>query len=224
MSEFNNIPKINLSADSLGKSDKIRTLNLDLKSQEIFRRIGWFKFGKDGSLYFHLKGKSPIVQMGEAAINDGMLVKTKSEDISSITDERKTGTHLSLHPSGEVHVKSHGQEPLVVSNIGEWLPVKTPFTFAYIITEPIENIVTVDKSATQWIINDPSKSIKLDVVIYPVYQKNGKRYFPLYASTVWLGVSPVYSVLINAAELPACESHTFFLAKSIQMPNGKLKR
>ena len=98
MSEWDSIPKINLPAGCLGKTDKIRTVNLDIKSQGIIHQIGWFKFGKDSSLYFHLKGKSPVVQIGEAVLKDGMLVKTKSEDISSIPDERKTGTHLSLHP------------------------------------------------------------------------------------------------------------------------------
>lgn len=192
-------------------------MNLDIKSQGIIHQIGWFKFGKDSSLYFHLKGKSPVVQIGEAVLKDGMLVKTKSEDISSISDERKTGTHLSLHPSGVVHVKNHGQEPLIVSNIGQWLPVKIPFTFAYIVTESVENIDTVDESTTQWIIDDPSKSIKFDVVICPVCQMDGKRCYALNEATVWLGVSPQYAVLINASELPACESHVFFLAEPIQM-------
>ena len=222
--EWDNIPKVKLPSEGFGKTERFRRLFLDLKCRGSFRRIGWLLFGKDGSLYFHIKGRSPILQAGYALVKDGKLIKGKAIDLSSIPNEQKIGTHLSLHPSGEVHVKCHGQKRLLASNIGSWLPVQRPFTFVYIFTESVENLAMVENSDTEWTVDDPGKSLRLNIVVCPRYQKAGISCDPFYESTVCLGLSPHYAVLINANVLPPCESHIFFLASPIHLspPHNEL--
>ena len=223
MSDLEKMPKVILPNTGWGTTNRNRKLYLELKCQNSFRQIGWLLFGKDGSLYFHRKGQSPILEVGNAIVKEGKLIKTDKIDISSVLDEQKVGTHLSLHPSGEVHVKSYGQKPLTVSNIGTWLPVIKPFLFAYIFTEPVGKLEVVERSNTNWIVNDPDKSVRLDIIISPQYKNKEMIYTPLNKSTMWFGHSPRYSILVNAYLTDPCESYMFFLSSPAytEPPNNK---
>ncbi len=208
--DLNDLPQINVPDDTMGPTKKFRLQNIILSCQGTRRGIGKLLFGPNGSLYFFPKWKSPVTEIGNAIQKDGKLIKGAPQDISSLSLEDRTRIHLSLHPSGQVHIKSSNRKELTVAQIGPWLPVTQPFTFAYIYTAPVGTLPEVQTSGPAKECNDPEKSLRLDVIISPLYEKDGQTHVPFHHSTIFVGFSPLYAVLLNATPIPPCESQFFF--------------
>lgn len=216
--DWKDLPKIKIPDGIMGPTKKSRQLNIDVSCQGKRRRVGWLLFGTDGSLYFHPKGKSAVVQIGNAIQKDGKLVRLDSNDLSPIPMEDRTGIHLSLHPSGLVHVKGSTGNKITAANIGPWTPVKRSFVFAYIFTVPIGNLPEVQEAGPAKELGDPGKSLRLDLIISPLNEKDGHTHVPYYRSTICVGFSPRYAVLVNATPVAPCEPLFFFLASPQNPP------
>ena len=216
----------------MGAENRFRRQHIDIVCEGKARRIGSLRFGKDGSFYFFRKGKTPIAEMGSAVLKDGSLIKTDSADLSSVPLEKRRGVHVSLHPSGQIHVKAAQYEPLTIGNIGPWLPVQRTFVFAYVYTEPVGNLAIAKKSNAIWTARDSKKSLKLDILISPMVNVYGSiklvrdaKCKPILTdrpSTVYIGLSPRYQVFVNITLIPACVGQFYFLASPDKAnPNRK---
>ena len=210
-------PIINVPAELLGSTKRHRHQDILAGCQGKTYVLGWILFGKDGSLYFHRRGKLPVTEIGIAASKGGKLITTESADISSLALESRVGTHLSLHPSGQVHVKSGTGHRICVGSIGPWLPVQQAFTFAHVFTEPIGSLPETcgNKQPSRMVQgSDLGCSLRLDLIIAPLNEKDGKVRVPFPVSTIFVGLSPRYAVLVNAAPHAACEPRIYFLSRS----------
>lgn len=215
--DWRGLPMFNVPPDTLGPTKRHRHQDILVGCRGKTYALGWILFGKDGSLYFHRRGQLPVTEIGIAVNEGGKLVDKESADISSLPTEFRIGTHLSLHPSGEVHVKSGKGHRLCVGSIGCWLPVRQAFSFAYVFTEPIGNLpepAGIAQTGPKFDVQDPSCSLRLDFVIAPLNERDGKAHVPVLRSTVFLGLSPRYAVLVNAQPHQACESRIYFLSRS----------
>jgi hypothetical protein len=196
--EIENISTIHLPSNNFGISNKHRTMQLDLKCQNIFYQIGKIWFGRDHSIYFSFKEKIFLLEMGDAVIKDGSFRTTSYEDLSQIPISQRNNIHLSLHPSGEIHLKSDGQKPVTKMNIGKWFPVKKEFIFAHIYTCRIRDLKVIKTSKNPWEVYDPDTAIRLDFVIKPLGQKDGKYFYTYDTTTIWQGMdSPNYGICLN---------------------------
>ena len=218
---WENLPHRQIPNGILGPTKRFRQQNIDVLCHGKCRRIGWLLFGKDGSFYFHPKGKSPVIQVGNAVQEDGKLVKLDSHELSAIPLEGRTGIHLSLHPSGRVHVKGSAGKEITVAEIGPWLPVRRRFVFAYVYTVPVGNLPEVSEADPATEMRDPGRSLRLDLMLCPLNEEDGQVRVPYYHSTIYVGFSPRYAVLVNATPVPPCEPVFFFLASPIvRNPEG----
>jgi hypothetical protein len=209
--DWNDLPQINIPDDAMGPTKKFRRQIIDFSCQGKRRRIGRLLFGNDGSLYFFPKWKSAVIQIGNATQKDGKLIKSTSSELSSLPPDDRTGIHLSLHPSGQVHVMSSNRKQLTVAQIGPWLPVRQPFVFAHVYTESVGMLPEVRMSGPATEFGDPKKSLRLDIIICPLNEKAGQAHVPFHHSTIYIGLSPRYAVLLNATAIPPCEPQFFFL-------------
>jgi len=150
--------------------------------------------------------------VGDGVLCDGKLIKTSVTDMTSSSLEHRTGTHISLHPSGEAHVKSGSRAVIVAANIGQWLPVRRAFVFAHWFTAAIRTLPLAQGGGPAFGVADASKSLRLDIVICPLQRTGDKEYVPYNENTLFLGWSPHYAVLLNAEAIPACDPCVFFLA------------
>ena len=213
METWDGLPIREIPPDILGKTKRFRQQNIVVCCQGVDRKIGWLLFGKkDKSFYIYQSGKSPVIQVGTAILKNGKFVKQNSMDVTDLPLDIRAGTHLSLHPTGEAHVKSGANKCLTVANIGQWLPVRQPFTFAYWFTAPVGTLSEANTAGRAFEVADPSKSLRLDIIISPLQRRAEKAYVPYYTNTMFLGWSPHYAVLLNAVMVPACEPCLFFLA------------
>jgi len=216
--DWKDLPHRRVPNGTMGPTKKFRQLNIDVSCQGKRRRLGWLLFGKDGSLYFHPKGKSPVIQVGNAVLRDGNLVKLDAHDLSPIPVEDRTGIHLSLHPGGRVHVKGSTGKKITVAEIGPWLPVWRSFLFAYVFTVPVGNLPEVQDAGPATEVDDPGKSLRVDLILCPLNEKDGQARVPYYRSTIYVGFSPRYAVLVNATPVAPCEPLFFFLASAQNPP------
>lgn len=211
------LPILNVPPELLGATKPHRQQDIIVGCQGKTYALGWILFGKDGSLYFHRKGQGPVTEIGIAMLREGKLVDTQSTDISSLPLEFRVGTHLSLHPSGQVHVKSGAGHKVCVGDVGPWLPVAQSFTIAYVFTEPVCSLPPVRNSkqlASKFELADPGCSLKLDIVIAPLNEKDGKVYVPFMNSTIFGGLSPLYAVRVDAVPHAACQPRIFFMSQT----------
>jgi len=215
--DLSDLPIFNVPEGTLGPTKRHRQQDILVGCQGKTYALGWILFGRDGSLYFHRRGQSPVTEIGMAVKQEGKLVTTQATDISSLPLEARVGTHLSLHPSGQVHVKGGRGHKLSVGSIGAWLPVREAFTFAHVFTEPIRSLREADqaaKAAKALQVADPASSLRLDVIVAPLNEKDGKVHVPFMTSTIFTGLSPRYAVLVNAVPSPSCEPRIYFLSRS----------
>lgn len=206
----------------MGTQGKFRRTFIDVLCEGKARRIGWLLFGQDGSLYFHPKGKTPIGAIGRAKLKNGTFIKIDSADLSSIPLAKRSGVHLSLHPSGQVHVKAPGHDPLTIDNIGSWLPVRHSFVFGYVYTDPVQSLPIVEKSNAIWIVPDSEKSLEVDILILPRANISAPVKAVKYIKTrttltsrpspVYIGFSPRYRVVVNISIIAPCSGQFYFLA------------
>ncbi len=212
------LPTFNVPPELLGPTKRHRLQDILIGSEGKTYALGWILFGKkDQSLYFHRRGRSPVTEMGIAVKKEDKLITTQSVDVSSLPLESRVGIHLSLHPSGEVHVKSGNGHRLCVGSIGPWLPVRQVFTFAHVFTEPLAFLPETDnvKQPVQMVqVGDPKKSLRLDIIVVPLNEDHGMAHVPFMVSTIFLGLSPRYAVLINAHLLSPCEPRIYFLSRT----------
>ena len=165
---WESLPQRQIPDGAMGPTKKFRQQNIDVSCEGKRRRVGWLLFGTDGSLYFHPKGKSPVIQVGNAVQRDGKLVKADSHDISPIPLEDRTGIHLSLHPGGRVHVKGSAGKAITVAEIGPWMPVRRAFVFAYVFTVPIGALPEVSDAGPTIEVGNPGQSLRLDLIVSPL--------------------------------------------------------
>jgi hypothetical protein len=183
-----------------------------VSSQGKAHKIGWLEFGRDGSLYLQIYASQPIVDIGTAVLKNSILTKTASQGVGTIPLDERTGVHLSLHPSGKVHIRRGRKRPIVVTHLGCWLPVIVPFVFALVFTEAVNSLPRVQAKGQMYDVPDPGDSLRLEVVISPLYEDAGQAHVPLCKSTVCVGFSPRYAVLLNLTPIQSCEPHIFFLS------------
>ncbi len=211
-----NLPVYEISQKALGATKRHRKLDILVSCEGTTRAIGWLLFGKtDQSLYIHQAGKSPIIKVGNAVLRDGRLVPISEKDVARLCETQRSGTHISLHPSGEVHMKSADGTKITAASIGRWLPVTVPFVFAYWFTGIIETLPLSDCGGPAFEVADAGKSLRLDVVVSPLQRKDQKAYVPYQKNTSFLGWSPHYVVLLNATVISPCEPCVFFLASPV---------
>ena len=216
--DWKDLPHRQVPDGTMGPTKKFRQQNIDVLCDGKRRRIGWLLFGRDGSLYFHPKGKSPVIHVGKAVQKDGKLVKLDSHELSAISLEDRTGIHLSLHPSGRVHVKGSTRKEITVAEIGPWLPVRRRFVFAYVYTVPVGDLPEVSEAGPATEVGDQGKSLRLDLILSPLNEKDAQARVPYYHSTVYIGFSSRYAVLVNATPVAPCEPQLFFLASAQEPP------
>ena len=216
--DLNRLPKFRMPEAVMGVADRHRRLNIVLNCQGKGRKAGWMLFGKDGSFYFHPQGKNPVVEVGEAVKTEDVFVKRRAIDVTGRVLEERSGIHVSLHRSGRVHVRGTGGEPLVATDFGAWLPVETAFTFAYIFTQPVADMPEVDVVPRAYEVPEPSQSVRLRIVISPYAELEGEKMVPFLKSTVCIGQSPRYAVLLDATTIPPCQLSVLILAS----PQGLL--
>ena len=211
------LPIFRVPPELLGASKRHRRQDLLISCRGSIHNLGWILFGNDGSLYFHRKGELPVTHVGVAVSEGGKLTDKESLDVSDLPLQCRKGTHLSLHPGGEVHIKSGGGKKLCVGNIGPWLPVREAFSVAYVFTEPVGNLPTVDskkRSPRLVQVPDPNSSLRLEVIVAPLTEYDGRSGVLSEHSTILVGLSPKYGVRLNAAIHPPCEPRIFFLYRS----------
>lgn len=215
--DWDGLPTYEMPPSLLGSTKRHRQQDILIGCLGKTYELGWILFGKDGSLYFHRRGRLPITEIGMAVNEGGKLIDIESTNILSLPIEYRIGAHLSLHSSGKVHVKSGRGRKLCVGNIGAWLPVQQAFIFAHVFTEPVGNLPetpTKAQMARLLEIQDPLRSLRLDIIIAPLNEKVGKAHVPFLTSTIFLGFSPRYAVLVNAQPHAACNPRIFFLSRS----------
>ena len=214
--DSNDLPIFNVPESNFGPTKRHRQQNILIGCQGKTYTWGWILFGKDGSLYIHQSGQSPVTEIGIAVEEEGRLVTKQATDISSLPLDSRVGTHLSLHAeTGQVHIKSGSGHKLCVGSIGPWLPVQQTFSFAHIFTAPIVSLQEADineRAMRMDIFADNTRSALLDIIVAPLIQQNGKLVVPIQQSNIFVGFSPQYAVLINAVSLPpCCEPRIYFL-------------
>jgi hypothetical protein len=172
--------------------------------------------GKDASLYLHPAGANPITEVGTALPIGGKLVWTERSDMTGIALPSRSGTHISLHPSGQVHLKGGDGHRLTVAEVRGWFPVTTEFLFAYWFTPPVRSLPPAEAGAAQGFpVDDSASSLRLEVTICPPKKTRGRIGIPTKRNTLFVGYSPHYWVRLDGYIVPACDSSIFFLASPV---------
>jgi hypothetical protein len=216
MDMLDGIPMRDVPPGVMGSTDKHRRLNILVSSGGQVHRIGWLLFGKDASFYIHQTGRVPIVEVGTAIPTGGNLVPIKRFSTTDLPLSCRTGCHISLHPSGEAHIRASTGKVLTVARIGQWLPVQKRFVFAYWFTGPIRALPIAPTGAQEGFpVPDSSKSLRLEIVICPPQRIGDRVGVPYCNNTLFVGGSPHYWILLNGYIIPACDPCIFFLASPV---------
>lgn len=218
MDTLDGIPVRDVPPGVMGDTDRHRRLNILVSSGGQVHRIGKLLFGKkDASFYIFLAGRDPIVEVGTAISHGGTLVPISRSNKTDVPMLPQSGSHVSLHPSGEVHVKTSAGDVLTAARIGPWLPVQEKFVFAYWFTAPIRALPLAPTGAPQGFpVADSSKSLRLEIVICPPQRHGDRVGVPFFRNTLFVGGSPHYWILLNGHIIPACDPCIFFLGSPVK--------
>lgn len=90
-------------------------------------------------MYFGVPGVTAGV-LGKATLQaDSRLAPIAPErSLSDLPSAACKDFHLSLHPSGHVHLRAHGAKPFASDDMGTWLPVTTVRNWAYFFSDPLD--------------------------------------------------------------------------------------
>jgi len=118
MDTLDGIPMQDVPPGVMGSTDRHRRLNILVSSDGQVRRIGKLLFGKkDASFYIFLAGRDPIVEVGTAISHGGRLVPISRSNNTDVPMLPQSGIHVSLHPSGEVHVKTSARDVITAASV-----------------------------------------------------------------------------------------------------------
>ena len=190
------IPGRPIGYGRMGCSKKFRRQHIDIWCQGKRRSVGQVLFGlRDESFYYYPRGQPPIVEVGYAVSKPGKVPKPDLKDISELPVTDRIGLHISLHPSGEIHLRNTSHRDLLCHNIGKWLPVRRVFRLASHVTPPIGKLPEIKRSGPACKVQNPEKSLKLRILIGPIGTTPS-------ANNIWYGVSPDYVALVEAEMIP----------------------
>jgi len=176
----------------LGKSGRFQKTTLLAKCAGELYKVGWIRFASDGGLYAQFHQTEPVVARGEAIQSGGQLTPATEVDLAAVPEKHRVDVHLSLHPSGELHVRSGRNTPLVRWNIGSWLPPKAPSLLAHLFSPPISQLLTQSQPRPQdrvFSLADVDSGVRATITLLP------KGLIP--QRGVLMGISPRYNVAVE---------------------------
>jgi hypothetical protein len=129
-----------MNKDIFGKTAKFQKAKLLVAFEGQLYKVGWFSFARDGGFYAQFNYKEPITAIGQAVQSSGAIKKITEEDVSHIPLDDRCDVHLSLHPSGQFHVRSGERRPVVEIDVGHWLPLTTPRPLGHLFSPAVRSL------------------------------------------------------------------------------------
>ncbi len=178
----------------LGKTGKFQKANLLASFKGELFKVGWIRFASDGGMYAQFHYKAPITCVGEAIQASGLLQARTREDLTHCPLDMRSNVHLSLHPSGKIHVRSNRQKPIIELDFGQWLPVSKPCLLGYFFSPAVGTLDRQEKPKFQdrvFSVARPEDGIRATITVLP------KDFHP--TQPALMGVSPRYNIGVTIA-------------------------
>lgn len=177
----------------LGKTSKYMKANLLAEVGGKRYKVGWFMFASDGGFHAQFHYAAPVTAIGQEVLSDGVLRPVTEVDLSQVPEVHRHDVHLSLHPSGRLHVRSGENPCLMAADVGLWLPLTKPRLLGYLFSPPIRELAAQTASKFQdrvLAVSDLDSGLRATITLLPK-----KPIWP--ARKVLMGVCPKCNVGIE---------------------------
>lgn len=173
-----------------------KQVRLGLLRNSAFINFCTIGFTEDNSLIFTSKFhvKEGMLEIGTSRAYKDRIVQHPPSEMFKI----KTGSHISLHPRGQVmHLRENPKGKVLSEKKFDWFPVRKPFHLLNLYSPPLDQC-TASQKTTPFFAPAPKgykDSVLLKVDIFP---RNVTEHFP-YRESIWMfwGYCPQYLVRVS---------------------------
>ena len=154
----------------LGKTSKYMKANLLAETDGNRYKVGWFRFASDGGFHAQFHYTEPVTAAGEEVLSEGLLKPLTEVDLTSVPEAHRHDVHLSLHPSGRLHVRSRENPCLVAIDVGPWLPLQEPRLLGYLFSPPLRQLAfqaTFKFQDRVFVVNDLDCGLRATITLLP---------------------------------------------------------
>jgi len=135
------------AADPFGVGHKHRICRLLLRVGDATHKVCWALMERDGSASFGLSTDDlTFEKTGSAYLSgDGCLLSDSGIKLDALPLQHRRNPHVTLHPTGECHMRANDAPPILRVTYGAWYPVVAGFTWLQAYTAAVDLLPVVPK-------------------------------------------------------------------------------